>query len=147
MGRLSTCIVLLLLAGFCVCSSQAAASTGQPELSNDDFIVAVGTMAERMVLAQSTRSYREGIRAYIAVEEADEAAFLNQAYGTDFREAYGHYPDEDIEARGKKEQHAANPGDVRAAMVPFLAHAHYGPTYKWLLYGDDGELVAGRPKS
>ena len=29
------------------------------------------------------------------------------------------------------------PGDSRAGLVPFLAHEHFGDTYKWLLYQDD----------
>jgi hypothetical protein len=34
--------------------------------------------------------------------------------------------------------HASRPGDIRAAMAPFLAHKHYVKTkqqYKWMLYG------------
>ena len=28
------------------------------------------------------------------------------------------------------------PGDFRAAQAPFLAHRHYGASYKWMLYGE-----------
>lgn len=31
-------------------------------------------------------------------------------------------------------------GDTRAAVTPILAHAHYGNTYKWMLYGDDDTI-------
>lgn len=32
------------------------------------------------------------------------------------------------------------PGDSRAGLVPFLAHKHFGDTYKWLLYMDDDTI-------
>jgi hypothetical protein len=34
--------------------------------------------------------------------------------------------------------HSSRPGDVRSAVTPFLAHAHFtatGQDYKWMLYG------------
>lgn len=31
-------------------------------------------------------------------------------------------------------------GNTRWAFAPFLAHAHYGGSYKWLLLGDDNTL-------
>mgnify|MGYP001807589957 CR=1 FL=1 len=36
--------------------------------------------------------------------------------------------------------HLCHPGDTRAAVTPFLAHKHFGETYKWMLYGDDDTL-------
>lgn len=105
------------------------------DLAAKDIVVAMPTSSERLVLAQASRSYREGMRAYIMTDNAAELPFLNKAYGQDNLETYEHFPDEDKAT--KSVWHARNAGDVRAAVVPFFAHQHYGPTYKWLLYGDD----------
>lgn len=52
------------------------------------------------------------------------------AEGRQHNETWAHYPDD----APKRSLYA---GDTRAALVPFLAHKHFGPTYKWLLYMDD----------
>lgn len=31
-------------------------------------------------------------------------------------------------------------GDTRWAIAPFLAHQHYGDSYKWMIFGDDDTL-------
>ena len=36
-----------------------------------------------------------------------------------------------------KEQAPWKVGDGRWLAAPFLAHAHYGNTYRWMLFGDD----------
>jgi hypothetical protein len=104
------------------------------DLEAKDIAFAMPTSSERVVLAQASRAYREGMRAYIMTDSPAELPLLNKAYAEDL-ETYEFFPDED---KAKQTAwHGRNAGDVRAAVVPFFAHQHYGPTYKWLLYGDD----------
>lgn len=52
------------------------------------------------------------------------------AEGLLHNETWGFYPDDNP----RRSMYA---GDTRAGLVPFLAHAHFGDSYKWLLYMDD----------
>lgn len=56
-----------------------------------------------------------------------------QEEGRAFNETWIYYPD-DVPLR------SLYAGDSRAALMPFLAHKVYGPTYKWVLYGDDDTI-------
>lgn len=45
-----------------------------------------------------------------------------------------------MQPRGEPGPFRSKPGDTRWQSVPFMAHRHYGPTYKWMLLGDDDTL-------
>eukprot|EP00798_Chlamydomonas_sp_ICE-L_P001345 gene1344-32706_t len=96
----------------------------------------------RMVLIQATRHWRTGpnlIRTFISTGALeDEVKELNVKYGELYGETYMHVDDEQ-HAEGTR-PHSKRPGDLRAALSPFLAHEHYGDTYKWMLYGDDDTI-------
>ncbi|KAG2501555.1 hypothetical protein HYH03_000062 [Edaphochlamys debaryana] len=106
--------------------------------SDGDFLFATGSFPDRYLLAQATRSWRKGIRAFVAINNTVDVGRLNEenkAHG----EVFGFFPDEGTGPLGPK-YHGFMAGDSRAAMAPFLAHEAYGETYKWLLYGDDDTI-------
>ena len=70
----------------------------------------------------------QGMRTFVA-GNSPAPDVLVQA-GKKHNETWSYYPD-DVPLR------SLYGGDTRAALVPYLAHAAFGDTYKWLLYGDD----------
>ncbi|GLI68037.1 hypothetical protein VaNZ11_012360 [Volvox africanus] len=103
-----------------------------------DFVFATGSFSARYILAQSTRSWRRGIRAFIAVNNTEDLPLLNEKNKV-HQEHYEYFPDDGTGDLGKI-FHGYMAGDTRAAMAPFLAHQYFGETYKWMLYGDDDTL-------
>ncbi len=113
----------------------------------------------RHLLVQSTRSVRQGVRMVAVTNATEEEAWALTADNAHHLETYLHYPDE-ARVDGKKPcerwfvspasccvfidclmgADAKRPGDVRAALAPFLAH-RYLVEYEWMLYGK-GRLVA-----
>ncbi|KXZ51887.1 hypothetical protein GPECTOR_11g321 [Gonium pectorale] len=78
------------------------------------------------------------MRSFTVVNNTELAAELNSdEQAREHREAFGYWAD-DSKARGT--WRGGNVGDTRAAVAPFLAHEHFGDTYKWMLYGDDDTL-------
>ncbi|PNH06691.1 hypothetical protein TSOC_006910 [Tetrabaena socialis] len=133
-------LLLSLLAASLATSSSSDSRPGtaaQPELRDEDFVVAISSASSRLVLAQSTRAYRAGMRTLIMTSNASEVPSLNKVYGK-YNEVYEHHPDETDP--DPKNWHAKFPGDFRAAVAPFAAHRQYGDGYKWLLYGDDDTI-------
>lgn len=70
----------------------------------------------------------QGVRTYVAGNSPAPNALVQE--GKLHNETWSYYPD-DAPLR------SLYGGDTRAALVPYLAHASFGDTYKWLLYGDD----------
>lgn len=70
----------------------------------------------------------QGMRTFVAGNSPAPDALVQE--GKKHNETWSYYPD-DVPLR------SLYGGDTRAALVPYLAHAAYGDTYKWLLYGDD----------
>ena len=70
----------------------------------------------------------QGVRTYVAGNSPAPNALVQE--GKRHNETWSYYPD-DAPLR------SLYGGDTRAALVPYLAHASFGDTYKWLLYGDD----------
>ncbi|KXZ48635.1 hypothetical protein GPECTOR_26g538 [Gonium pectorale] len=64
------------------------------QLHDDDLVVAISTSHSRMVLAQATRAFREGIRTLIMTDREKEVPSLNKVYGK-YREVYEYYPGDD----------------------------------------------------
>ncbi|GIL79838.1 hypothetical protein Vretimale_12458 [Volvox reticuliferus] len=105
---------------------------------SSDFVFATGSFPARYILAQSTRSWRRDIRAFIAVNNTDDLPLLNEKNKV-HQEHYEYFPDDGTGDLGKT-FHGYMAGDTRAAMAPFLAHQYFGESYKWMLYGDDDTL-------
>ena len=70
----------------------------------------------------------QGVRTYVAGNSPAPDVLVQE--GKLHNETWSYYPD-DAPLR------SLYGGDTRAALVPYLAHASFGDTYKWLLYGDD----------
>eukprot|EP00198_Chlamydomonas_reinhardtii_P006621 XP_001695957.1 predicted protein [Chlamydomonas reinhardtii] len=111
-----------------------------PAASYEDehFVFATGSYPDRYLLAQATRSWRRGVRAFIAINNTQDVDTLNERNQA-HHERYEYFPDEGEGDLGPR-FHGFMRGDSRAAMAPFMAHEHYGETYKWLLYGDDDTI-------
>ncbi|KXZ55598.1 hypothetical protein GPECTOR_2g1148 [Gonium pectorale] len=103
--------------------------------ADSDFLFVTASTPERYLLAQASRSWRRGIRAFIATNNTADLEQLN-VRNKPHGELYGFFPDEGTPELGPR-FHGSKLGDSRAAMAPFLAHEAYGETYKWVLYGDD----------
>lgn len=131
-------VVVLYIAVISALALYGDASAASPEsLSDDDFIVVIGSTTSRLVLAQATRAWRTGIRTYIATNTTEDAEAYTALYA-DLKEYYGFFPDE---AENDKANWKANyAGDLRAGFAPWLAHKFFKGNYKWLLYGDDDTL-------
>ncbi|KAG2453861.1 hypothetical protein HYH02_002068 [Chlamydomonas schloesseri] len=105
---------------------------------DEQFVFATGSYPDRYLLAQATRSWRRGIRAFIAINNTRDVDELNQ-HNQVHRERYEYFPDEGEGDLGPR-FHGFMRGDSRAAIAPFMAHEHFGESYKWLLYGDDDTI-------
>ncbi|KAG2434055.1 hypothetical protein HXX76_007783 [Chlamydomonas incerta] len=105
---------------------------------DEQFVFATGSYPDRYILAQATRSWRHGIRAFIAINNTQDVDRLNE-HNQAHRERYEYFPDEGEGDLGPR-FHGFMRGDTRAAAAPFMAHEHFGETYKWLLYGDDDTI-------
>ncbi|KAK9807756.1 hypothetical protein WJX72_008195 [[Myrmecia] bisecta] len=79
-------------------------------------------------IVKAGRAWRKGIRTFIA--SSHEPSAEQKAEGKAFQEVWSSYPDDNP-------VRSFYAGDSRAALMPFLAHRHFGDTYKWLIYGDD----------
>ena len=144
-------MLIAILAIFIAASSASAvpAFGEDSKLTLDDLVSVIPTCeGSRQRILAATRSWRFGIRTFIATNaSAERALFQSQLYGgPGFRETYAHFPDEtyitDPVTNKKQRFHGARAGDWRSAISPFLAHAHYVAAnassqqrYKWMLYG------------
>lgn len=79
-------------------------------------------------LPSNQHLFLQGMRTFVAGNSPAPDALVQQ--GKQHNETWSYYPD-DVPLR------SLYGGDTRAALVPYLAHAAFGDTYKWLLYGDD----------
>ncbi|KAK9803733.1 hypothetical protein WJX73_008989 [Symbiochloris irregularis] len=102
-----------------------------PPLQDSDFVHAIPTSQSHEHLALEGRIARMS-RAFLVTNYTvgDEL----RAEGAKWKETWGFYPDD------RPLRTFALFGDSRAALAPFLAHKHFGDSYKWLLYGDDDTL-------
>lgn len=101
-------------------------------------------LSNRMVRVCSTRCWRSGLPTVIASNASKEdAAQLTEA-NKQHNEIYLHVEDEAKPDKLNKSDraHSRRSGDVRAALLPTLAHEALGGAYEWLLYGDDVGLCA-----
>ncbi|GFR42726.1 hypothetical protein Agub_g3644 [Astrephomene gubernaculifera] len=132
-------LLLLYLFLFHSCRESLAASLYGLDYNPEDFVVAQPTCVHRLPLAQVSRGWRkEGIRSFVVLNNSKLAEELNNSPSSHkHREAYGYWDDDSI-AQGS--WRGGNVGDTRAAATPFLAHRHFGDTYKWMLYGDDDTI-------
>ncbi|EFJ51397.1 hypothetical protein VOLCADRAFT_116399, partial [Volvox carteri f. nagariensis] len=105
-----------------------------PVYKPEDFIVVINTEQARLQLALASRPLRVGLRTFIALDNASLAEELKQS-GHLHNETYAYFPNRNITGPEK-----SKPGDTRWQAAPFMAHRHYGPTYKWMLLGDDDTL-------
>lgn len=95
------------------------------------FVVATPTVDHRHELVKSMRAWRRGVRTLVLTNATGEALAREQAEGALHNEQWVHFPDAPgFEVTGKT-------GDPRAALAPVLASAHFGPSFKWLLFCDD----------
>ncbi|KAG2449429.1 hypothetical protein HYH02_005576 [Chlamydomonas schloesseri] len=116
-------------------NTQLRASAAHVPLSKpEDFVIVINTDQQRFNLALASRPLRAGIRTFIALDNATRADELNAA-GNAHKETYAFFPN-----RNTSGPDANKPGDTRWQAAPFMAHRHYGPTYKWMLLGDDDTL-------
>eukprot|EP00798_Chlamydomonas_sp_ICE-L_P012435 gene12435-15634_t len=113
----------------------------QGPLKIEDFVIVLPcAMGERMLLAQATRSWRQGIRTLIAINGSEEDANkLTNKYSEEYNEFYVAAPDDGEGYWGEK-LHARYAGDPRAAYSPVLAHRYFKGKYKWMIHGDDDTI-------
>ncbi|GAX82097.1 hypothetical protein CEUSTIGMA_g9525.t1 [Chlamydomonas eustigma] len=106
-----------------------------------DFIAVIPTCEGREEIISGSRAWRQGIRTFIATNASRHLPSFkkdNQTVESKDGETYRCILDEKYTSGVRF--HGARPGDLRSAISPFLAHAHYSnksETYKWMLYGDD----------
>ncbi len=84
------------------------------KLTRDDIVVALPIDDAHTVVAKAGRAWRKGIRTIIATNSTPSHALVRE--GEVHGETWVYYPDD------KPPLRALYPGDVRAAVVPFLAH-------------------------
>ncbi|KFM22999.1 hypothetical protein F751_0357 [Auxenochlorella protothecoides] len=124
----------LLLAVVTLLFGSGSAQTGDARLSRfpvsvHDIVAALPGDVDHMDVARASRIWRKGvIRTYIAGNTPPTPEVV--AEGLLHNETWAYYPDD-------KPRRSMYAGDTRAGLVPFLAHAHFGDTYSWLLYMDD----------
>ncbi|GFR50740.1 hypothetical protein Agub_g13004 [Astrephomene gubernaculifera] len=111
----------------------SATALGRADYKDEDFVIVIGTSQERLKIAQASRPLRAGIRTFIALDNATLADELNKQ-GIPY-ETYAFFPDRQISGPERDK-----PGDTRWQAAPFLAHRHYGGSYRWMLLGDDDTL-------
>ena len=86
------------------------------------------TIARFLQQAFTIIMFMQGVRTYVAGNSPAPDVLVQE--GKLHNETWSYYPD-DAPLR------SLYGGDTRAALVPYLAHASFGDSYKWLLYGDD----------
>jgi hypothetical protein len=124
MGGASKSFLNITLFFAILCISLIRASV----LSCDDFVYGAGCDFERYPLVRGSRAWRQGIRAVFAFENT---SFIDEQIINQFNESYVSFADPSIHTHR---------GHLRAAMSFVLAHKAVGPTYKWMLGGDDDTL-------
>lgn len=83
----------------------------------------------RFICVKNTgNAHMQGMRTFVAGNSPAPDVLVQE--GKKHNETWSYYPD-DMPLR------SLYGGDTRAALVPYLAHASFGDSYKWLLYGDD----------
>lgn len=92
----------------------APALTQRFPVSRDDIVVALPIDDAHTTVAKAGRAWRKGLRTIIATNSTPSHSMLRE--GTVHSETWVYYPDD------KPPLRALYPGDVRAAVVPFLAH-------------------------
>ena len=80
-----------------------------------------------MVRSLTKPSARQGVPTYIF---SNNISTITQAEAEEHEEQWFSYPDNDLRFTWKA-------GDFRAALAPFLTYDLIGPSFNWLLYGDD----------
>lgn len=111
-----------------------AASAGRWKWEKD-FVAVIVSTSNRLALTHSTRCWRNGMRTIIATNASDvEAKELTRIHKA-HHETYVPVADELRESADRA--HGRRPGDVRAALLPSLAHQLLKGDYKWMLYADD----------
>ncbi|KAK9816501.1 hypothetical protein WJX72_001161 [[Myrmecia] bisecta] len=107
--------------------SQAAA-----KYTRADLLVVMPTSHDRLALVEASRRWRRGIRTFVLADKPLSPTLMDKARL--HRETWSTY--RDIETPGLTI--GPRSGDLRAAMVPFVANFTFGAnSYKWMLYGDD----------
>ncbi|KAL3131943.1 hypothetical protein ABBQ38_007639 [Trebouxia sp. C0009 RCD-2024] len=111
-------------------AATAAQNAGKKKfpVTREDMVVAMPVDQAHLTIAHASRVWRKGVRTYVAGNSPAPNALVQE--GKLHNETWSYYPD-DAPLR------SLYGGDTRAALVPYLAHASFGDTYKWLLYGDD----------
>jgi hypothetical protein len=113
-------------------------------LELEDLVVAIPTSAHRLDLVWESRSWRSSLRAVIVTNATQNIQPQESHADTSNQESMYVYPDEVHSQQSlphSKQLHAKRPGDLRAALTPFIAHEHFmtiSPQYKWMLYGENG---------
>ncbi|GLI65997.1 hypothetical protein VaNZ11_009692 [Volvox africanus] len=109
------------------------------EYNPEDFVISQPTCVHRLPLTRVNRLWRaKGIRSFTVLNNTGLVHDLNiDPESINRREAYGYWEDDNL---GAGTWRGGNVGDTRAAVTPFLAHMHFGDTYKWMLYGDDDTI-------
>ena len=131
-------LFLLALALFVLIAPGSCRHDFPPGLANEDFVVALPSATHRARLFYGSRCWRLGIRTFGAMNCTDSSQLRPLPSRELYKEHVECFPDEYHEKKQGAAYHSIRPGDVRAAVVPFLAHRHYnqsGQEYKWMLYG------------
>lgn len=98
----------------------------------EDIVIAFPADVAHLTVAKASRIWRKGImRTFIAHSDPPPQEVIEEAAMNN--ETWSWYPDD-------KPKRSLYPGDSRAGLVPFLAHRHFGDSYKWLLYMDDDTI-------
>lgn len=97
-----------------ICCLLAVIDGQRSKLTRDDIVVALPIDDAHTVVAKAGRAWRKGIRTVIATNSTPSHALVRE--GEVHGETWVYYPDD------KPPLRALYPGDVRAAVVPFLAH-------------------------
>ncbi|GAX82109.1 hypothetical protein CEUSTIGMA_g9537.t1 [Chlamydomonas eustigma] len=137
--QIPTVLIFLLIYGQYPITFSSHDNTANTGYDLNDIVLVVPSTMARLPLVQKTRSWRKGIRTLIATDAGTSAALeLTTHFSSSHLETYIHIDDEKPQPNLKP--YAKRPGDYRGAQAPFLAHKHFGDTYKWMMYGDDDTL-------
>ncbi|KAK9828631.1 hypothetical protein WJX72_001195 [[Myrmecia] bisecta] len=117
-------------------AARAWAENAADPTTLSDLVMAIPSSLDRISLVEAGRSWRRGIHTHVTFELdiAPDPLYnrITQNMAA-HNESIGVFAD-----LADSKQFNSKPGDVRAALTPFLANTSVGVgNYKWMLYGDD----------
>jgi len=126
-------LLFFLLLITCTPTPTTAQSKMKYPVKLEDIVIAFPADVAHLSVAKASRIWRKGVmRTFIAHSDSPPLDVIQEA--AMHNETWSWYPDDTPYRR------SLYPGDSRAGLVPFLAHRHFGDSFKWLLYMDDDTI-------